>query len=139
MTTKAISAVLKIVTVEDSAIIVDRIAEMISDVPDVEFLGNAKSILAAIALIAECRPHVVILDINLGSVDGRNGIDLLMIIRKIYPEMKIIMLTNLADDGYRTLCRDHGADYFFDKSNDFDKIPDTLNQILSMKRLVSGF
>jgi two-component system chemotaxis response regulator CheB len=98
MTTTAISAVLKIVTVEDSAIIVDRIVDMLSDIPGVEFLGNARSVLTAIALIAECKPHMAMLDINLGGADGRSGIELLMVIRKLYPEMKIMMLTNLAVD-----------------------------------------
>jgi DNA-binding NarL/FixJ family response regulator len=115
---------------------VDRIAEMISDVPGVEFLGNASTIIAAVTLVAERKPHVVILDINLGDVDGKSGIDLLMIIRKMDPVMKIIMFTNLTGSHYRTLCSEHGADYFFDKSNDFDKLPETLNQILAAKRLV---
>jgi DNA-binding response OmpR family regulator len=48
--------------------------------------------------------------------------------------MKIIMLTNLTDNRYRIMSRDAGADYFFDKSNDFDKIPDTLNQLIDGKR-----
>jgi two-component system OmpR family response regulator len=136
MMTKSISQVLKIVTVEDSLIIVDRIAEMISDVPDVEFLGNARTIVAAVTLIADCKPHVVILDINLGDVDGKSGIDLLMIVRKMDPVMKIIMFTNLTGNHYRILCSEYGADYFFDKSNEFDKLLETLNQILVAKRLV---
>jgi DNA-binding NarL/FixJ family response regulator len=132
MKTKAIPAVLKVVTVEDSSIIVGRLKGMVSEVSGVEFLGNASTIPAALELIKITRPHVAILDINLQSRDRSNGIDLLMMIRPIYPEMKIIMLTNLTDTRYRIMCKDAGADYFFDKSNDFDKISDTLNALVSL-------
>lgn len=128
-----ISTVLKIVTVEDSSIIVDRVKEMLSDIRDVSFIGNAATIPAAMELIRTHRPDAVILDINLRSVDGRNGIDLLAMIREKYPEIKVIMLTNLTDMRYRIICRDFGADYFFDKSNEFDKIPETLNRIKYVK------
>jgi DNA-binding NarL/FixJ family response regulator len=135
MAGKATSALLKIITVEDSSLIVARVRELLSYNSGVEFLGNATTVSTAVALIEERRPDVVILDINLGSTEGSNGIDLLGILRKAYPAMKIIMLTNLTDNRYRVLCRDGGADYFFDKSNDFDKIPDALNRIVNEKNL----
>jgi DNA-binding NarL/FixJ family response regulator len=133
MTVADNSAALKIVTVEDSHAIVERLKEIVTRIGGVEFQGNAETFTAAIDLIKAVRPAVVILDINLRSEDGKNGIYLLSMIRKIYPETKFIMLTNLTDIRYRDLCMDFGADYFFDKSNDFDKIPETLNQIIDMK------
>jgi DNA-binding NarL/FixJ family response regulator len=135
MAGKAPSALLKIITVEDSSIIVARVRELLSYSNGLEFLGNATTVPTAVALIKERTPDVVILDINLGTRDGSNGIDLLSILRKTYPAMKIIMLTNLTDSRYRDLCRGNGADYFFDKSNDFDKIPDALNRIINEKTL----
>jgi DNA-binding NarL/FixJ family response regulator len=134
METGFIPGVLKVVTVEDSSIIVGRLKAMLSEVSGVEFLGNASSIPAAVELIKITRPDVAILDINLHSADRKNGIDLVTMIRPFYTSMKIIMLTNLTDNRYRIMSRDAGADYFFDKSNDFDKIPDTLNQLIDGKR-----
>jgi DNA-binding NarL/FixJ family response regulator len=132
MKTTKIASVLKVVTVEDSSVIVGRLKGMLSEVTGVEFLGNASTIPAALELIKISRPDVVILDINLQSEDRRNGIDLLTMIRPFYPALKVIMLTNLTDSRYRIMCQDAGADYFFDKSNDFDKITDTLNQLISL-------
>ena len=135
MKTKRIPAVLRIITVEDSSIIVGRLTTMLNEINGVAYLGNANTIPAAIGLLNTTRPNVLILDINLGSYDGKNGIDLLIMIRKNYPKLKIIMLTNLSDERYRILCTEYGADYFFDKSNDFDKIPDTLNQLIAITQL----
>lgn len=135
MTTTTVPTLLKIVTVEDSSLIVSRMKEMLDEISGVAFAGNAESIPVALELLETVNPDVLILDINLGSRDTKNGIDLLFDIRKIYPEMKIIMLTNLTDKRYRDLCEEGGADFFFDKSNDFDRIPDTLVGIIKDRKL----
>jgi DNA-binding NarL/FixJ family response regulator len=135
MQSKSITPVLKIVTVEDSALIVERVRGMLSEIDGVEFVANADTIAGALDLIKRTQPDVAILDINMGSHDSKNGINLLNIIRKIYPRMKIMMLTNFTDIHYRALCEDYGADYFLDKSNDFDKIPEILIAILDTEQL----
>jgi DNA-binding NarL/FixJ family response regulator len=135
MEAKADSPVLTIVTVEDSAVIVDRLKRMLCDIPGIQ-CKNAETVAAAMELIDATLPDVVIIDIHLRN-DDKNGIDLLSIIRKRYPGMKTMMLTNLSDLRYRILCRDAGADYFFDKSEDFDKVPETIYEIIAGRRTPS--
>lgn len=124
-------SILKIVTVDDSPIVAERLQSMLSEVENVEFLGNARNIASALALIDQAKPDVVLLDIHLEEdMPEANGIDLLISLRKKYPVMKIMMLTNLTGFHYRNRCIAFGVDYFFDKSNDFDKIPGTLKEIM---------
>jgi len=119
--------VLKIATVEDSPVVAERLQSILADLNYIEFAGNATNITDAMRLINEQRPGVVILDIHLKeNAPHRSGIDLLADIRTTYPHMKIIMLTNLSAPQYRARCLSLGADFFFDKSNDFDKLPETL-------------
>jgi DNA-binding NarL/FixJ family response regulator len=121
---------LKIVTVDDSPIITQRIKSILSDMDNIEFLGTANNAVSALSLIQKQIPNVVILDINLDENLARfNGIDLLIALRKRYPQMKIIMLTNLSAPQYRNRCIAFGANYFFDKSNDFHKITEALEEI----------
>jgi DNA-binding NarL/FixJ family response regulator len=121
---------LKIVTVDDSPIITQRLRSILADMDNVEFLGTANNASTALGLIHKLRPNVVILDIHLDdNILQFNGIDLLIALRKRYPDMKIIMLTNLTEDQYRTRCIGFGANYFFDKSNEFYRIPDALQEI----------
>jgi DNA-binding NarL/FixJ family response regulator len=121
--------VLKVVTVDDSPLIAQRLKVLLGDLNDIELQGNAENIQSALDLIEKERPHVVFVDINLSLDKPRNGIDLLNVLRKTYPVLKIVMLTNLADSRYRDMCRSFGADYFLDKSEDFDRIPETLMTI----------
>lgn len=119
--------VLKIATVEDAPVVADRLKSMLAEMSYIEFAGNATNISDAMHLINDKRPGVVILDIHLKeNAPAKSGIDLLANIRSVYPHMKIIMLTNLSSQQYRTRCHALGADYFFDKTNDFEKLPETL-------------
>jgi DNA-binding NarL/FixJ family response regulator len=121
---------IKVVTVDDSPIITQRIKSMLSDIENIEHLGSASNAVAALSLIHKQTPNVVILDINLNENSSQfNGIDLLIAIRNRYPQMKIIMLTNLSAPQYRMRCIAFGANYFFDKSDEFYKLPEVLNEI----------
>jgi DNA-binding NarL/FixJ family response regulator len=133
METPAKSEVLKILTVEDSPLIVTRLETMINDLGDVQFVGNATSVTAALVLIEKQHPNVLFLDIRLGSREEKTGIDLLSVVNKKYPALTIVMLTNLSGERYRTLCEREGADFFLDKSQDFDKIPETLDRIMNQR------
>ena len=121
---------IKVVTVDDSPIITQRIKSILAEMENIEFLGSATNAVSALNLIHRQIPNVVILDINLDEDTSQfNVIDLLIALRKRYPQMKIIMLTNLSAPQYRTRCIAFGANYFFDKSNDFYKLPEALDEI----------
>jgi len=111
--------------VEDSAIIRGRIIALLNNIKGVEIAGYADDPDEAVRYIARTEPDVVILDIRL---QGGSGIDVLERIRELSAKTKIIMLTNFPEPHYRKKCSDLGADYFFDKSNDFDKIVQVLTK-----------
>lgn len=126
------SKILKIITVDDSRIIAVRLRFILNEIDHIKILGNARSVSTALSLINKEEPNVVILDINLKEdVFEGNGMSLLTILRKKYPEMKIIIFTNLSELHYRITCLANGANYFFDKSNDFTKISAALKKIHS--------
>ncbi len=130
MRTIQIATNIKIVTVDDSPFIADRLKCMLSEMSNVEFAGNATHIAEALTLIEEQKPNVVILDIHLeADLPTTNGMNLLILLREKYPELKIIMLTNLIEDQYRNTCMFLGANYFFDKSNEFERIPEVVYEI----------
>jgi len=126
---------LKIVTVDDSVLIAERLQQMISAIEHVEFDGNAVNISSALKLIDEKKPDVAILDIHLkDEAQGKNGIDLLIKVRETHPEIVVMMLTNLSEPLYKKRCLQHGADYFFDKSNDFEKVPEAIQVIIEARK-----
>jgi DNA-binding NarL/FixJ family response regulator len=61
-------------------------------------------------------------------------------VKKMVHAPKVIMLTNFAYVQYRKKCEEAGADFFLDKSSEFDKLPQALQQVrqgLRAARLVS--
>lgn len=94
--------------------------------------GIARSVVEARNIIDKNIPHVVILDIHLiNETEEGGGLDLLRILKRDHPEVNVMMFTNFTDSPYRELCKALGAEHFFDKSNDFHRIPEVLNSYLN--------
>jgi DNA-binding NarL/FixJ family response regulator len=121
----------KVLIVDDSAVVQDRLAEMLSEVEGVEVVARASDPVAAVSSLRDLRPHVVILDIRMS---GGSGINLLKSIKQDKSPPVVIMLTNYPYPQYRKKCAELGADFFYDKSTDFDKIPEILRQLLEAER-----
>jgi len=121
----------RIFIVDDSPIVVNRLIVMLSDIHEVSVVGYASNISSARNAILEIKPDVVLVDIHLKQdAPHANGIDLLITLRKTYPNMIIIMLSFNATPQYKSKCIALGANYFFDKSKDFDKIYEILKNML---------
>lgn len=112
--------------VDDSEIVRERLTSLLSEVPAINIVGAADNPLAATESIVALRPDVVILDIFL---NGGSGIHVLKSIRAKQITSKVIMLTNYAQEEYRRKCFEEGADYFFDKSIEFDKVAEVIQRI----------
>jgi DNA-binding NarL/FixJ family response regulator len=59
------------------------------------------------------------------SLPDQSGIALLKTVQGIYPEMTVIMLTNL-DDALPAAVPALGADHFLNKSKDFERVVDAI-------------
>ena len=117
---------LRVFIADDSATIRERLVTMALDLPDVDVVGQAQDAPGSLDGIHQTRPDVVILDIRM---PGGNGIEVLRQLKMMTPAPKVIMLTNFAHVQYRTRCEEAGADFFFDKSTEFDQLPRALEQM----------
>lgn len=114
-----------VMLVDDSLTVRERLRALFSEVPKVEIIGEAKDESGALELLRKLNPEVAVLDIQMPS---GSGIDLLQKISKMRRPRLVIVLTNLSDPQYRRKCLDSGADYFFDKSTEFDNVVKILKQ-----------
>jgi DNA-binding NarL/FixJ family response regulator len=122
---------MKVFLVDDSAIVLEKLTAMISSIDGVEIAGQALNAHDAIQFVVKLKPDVVILDIRLNG--GGNGMDVLKRIKKEIPSTVVIMLTNYPYQQYREKCQALGADYFFDKVTEIEKVYDTFKRLLSDK------
>jgi DNA-binding NarL/FixJ family response regulator len=114
----------RILIVDDSIIIIERISEILNELDCVNSVNQAINYNEAETLLAKNEFDVALLDINL---PGKNGIELLAYIKENYPGIKTIMLTNQSNDYYRNLCEKIGTNYFIDKSSEFERLPQLIS------------
>lgn len=117
---------MKIFLVDDSPIVLERLILMFGDYKNLNIIGKARNGITAIASIRKLKPDIVILDIHM---PGGSGIDVLKTIKKEFPLITVIILTNYADSHYRTVCFEAGADYFLDKSKEFEKVVEICKEL----------
>jgi len=123
---------MKVFVVEDSAVVRERLVELIREVEDTQVVGEAATYGKAVAGIAGTAPDVAILDIKLADDEG-SGIDVLNEIRKTMPAIRAIVMSNYVTPQHAKASADAGAEYFLDKSVDFDRIPEILRTMSSGK------
>ena len=116
---------LKVLIVEDSTIIRERVNILLSELACISKIENSADGIEALNMVSEKSPDVILLDINL---PGKSGLSVLKEIKSL-SKATVVMLTNYSDEYYRTLCSRLGADHFLDKSTEFEKIPNLISTI----------
>jgi len=119
---------MRVLIVEDSAIMRERIADLLSEFgKDIDLVAQAQDVPQGLEAIRTLEPDVVILDIRM---PGGSGIDVLKALKRERPAAGAIMLTNYPYPQYRERCRDAGADFFLEKSSEFDKLPEIIRGLI---------
>jgi DNA-binding NarL/FixJ family response regulator len=119
---------MKVFIVEDSPEVLERLVDLVCEVPGVEMAGTAGNFADAITGIISNRPDVGIFDIKLGD-DRRGGIDVLSYVKAQMPGLKAIMLSNYVTPQHIRASAEAGAQYFLDKSKDFERIGAVLRKM----------
>ncbi len=121
-------AKLRVVIVEDSAIIRARLMESLGEIPNVEIVGQAETEAEALALLRQIEWDAAVLDLQLKQGTG------LGVLKSIAQtprrnHTKIIVFTNYAFPQYRDRSMLLGADYFFDKAREFHRVREVLTDL----------
>ena len=119
---------IKVFLVEDSSVIRDRLIGLLNGIPGIAVTGYAEDANSAVTAILSTQPHAVVLDLQL---KGSSGIDVLRSLRNANSGATVIVLTNYATAAYRKRCLDSGAQFFLDKTNEFESLPGIFEQLKS--------
>jgi two-component system, NarL family, response regulator DevR len=121
---------MNIYLVEDSEMVRQRVKTIVNEIGGMRVTGEAVTPWHAISGIVNDKPDAVVLDI---ALVGGSGMSVLRRVHELAPEMPVIVLTNYFSPEFREECLKCGAKYFFDKTNEFEKIGGALAQIASSK------
>src|ERR1051325_11467095 len=111
---------------DDSIVLRERLLEMLREIPGVQVLGCAEDGLHAIDCIRHLKPDAVVLDIQMPR---GTGLDVLKNIKHDGNGPTVVVFTNFPYPQYRKRALDSGADFFFDKTTEFDKLRDLFGQL----------
>lgn len=112
-----------ILIIDDALFVLKRINELISEMADVDVIHIASGHEEAMSSIRTNLPDIIILEMNFGGSHGR---EIIQFVKSEYPHIKVIIASNKATADYRQRSFESGADGFFDKSTEFEKIPELI-------------
>jgi DNA-binding NarL/FixJ family response regulator len=119
---------MKVIIADDSKILRERIISMLSTIPGVEIVAEAENSHEAMKYIEKLKPDVLILDIRMPN---GNGIEVLKSIKQKKLSLIKIILTNYPLQQYKVKCFELGADYFFDKANEFEALKQIVEDLVN--------
>jgi len=123
---------IRVFLVEDSPALREHLTEALSSLKSVDVAGHAETETAAIASLKAESFDAVVLDLQLKEGNGFNVLKAM----RAHPDtarIAVLILTNHATPQYRTRCIALGADYFFDKSREYDLLCETLVGLAARK------
>jgi DNA-binding NarL/FixJ family response regulator len=109
-----------VLVVDSSVFIIERWQNILSETENIKTVYGAVAYRDASVLFKEIKPNVVLLD---GTLPGSMSIDLLREFKAPNETATVIILANSIDRNIEEKCKSLGADFFFDKYHDFEKIP----------------
>jgi DNA-binding NarL/FixJ family response regulator len=110
---------IRIVIADDHAVVRAGLAQLLGTFPDVELVGAAADGAEAVALCAERRPDVVLMDLEMPVLDG---IAATARIRAAQPEVAVVVLTSFSDRERILRALDAGAAGYLLKDAEPDEL-----------------
>lgn len=117
---------MKVFLVEDSALVCERLIELIEAGGQHQVIGQADTYDKALAGIASAVPDVGIFDVTLAR---GNGIDALAEVKRRRPAFIGIVLSNHVTPQHAKASAEAGAAFFLDKSTEFERITEILSKL----------
>jgi two-component system, NarL family, invasion response regulator UvrY len=125
----------KLIVVDDHAIVRRGIVQVLSEHPDVQVVGEASDYAGLRQeLKKHGEPDVLVMDVGL---PGKNGIEILKSLREQFPRLKVLMVSMYPEDQYAVRAFRAGAFGYLNKASAPDKLLEALTQVIAGRKYVS--
>jgi DNA-binding NarL/FixJ family response regulator len=121
----------QILLVDDSPIVGERLTALINQLHRSIRVVVAADGIQALSLFGQLQPEAVVLDLELPGV---SGFDLLTQFKRRRPGCVVIVLTTYAYPEFRDNALRLGADYFFAKAMEFERVTEVLSALVASPR-----
>lgn len=117
---------MKVLIVDDDALIRDSLKILIGMEADMDVVGTASNAQEALVLCGHIQPDIVLMDVRMPIMDGVLGTKL---IKSQFSNIKIIILTTFKDDEYIKEAIKNGASGYMLKNQSSDSIMESLRAV----------
>ena len=124
---------IRVLSVDDHALIRDGIAALIANQTDMRLVGEASNGREAIEQFRSHRPDVTLMDLQMPDM---SGIDALIAIRNEFPDARIIVLTTYAGDALCQRAMKAGAQGYILKGNVRKDLVDKIRAVRAGKKIL---
>lgn len=119
---------IKVIITDDHPVVRSGLKQILDKCSDIEVVGEASHGSELIAQVMKNEYDVVLLDI---SMPGRNGLEILQVIKKLNPDIIVLILSIYPEEQYAVRAFKSGAAGYLTK----DSIPD---ELITAIRIVSN-
>ncbi|MFC4802397.1 response regulator [Neobacillus sp. GCM10023253] len=124
---------IKLMLVDDHAVLRDGLKNILEMETDIEVIAEAINGNDAIEKVKETMPDVILMDIN---IPEKNGIEATSIIKKMYPSIKILILTMFDHDEYFMSAIREGADGYLLKDAPSQHVVDAIRAVANGQSVI---
>lgn len=125
---------MRVIVVDDDAIVVRSLATILGAEPDVEVVGTGTSGEEAVSLFSSCSPDVVLMDIQMPGGDGLSAAEKILAADSA---ARVVFLTTFSDDDYIVRALRLGARGYLIKQ-DVATIAPALRSVMAGQSVLEG-
>jgi DNA-binding NarL/FixJ family response regulator len=125
---------IKVLIADDHQLFREGMVNLLSNVEDIEVIGQAKDGKETIERARQLRPDVILIDIGMPLM---NGIDATRILKKEYPSIKVIAVSMHSDRQFVKGILEAGADGYLLKNCTYRQLIDAVHSVVSGKKYLS--
>ena len=127
---------IRVFVADDHGLVLQALRLALEPHPELEIVGEAKSGSEVLPRVAETNPDLVLLDIRMPGLDGLQVLDRL---QKLYPELKVVMLSGVDDPELAAEALRRGAKAFLGKGIDPAEVAPVLRQVFEGLLVTESF
>ncbi|MBC8119043.1 MAG: response regulator transcription factor [Burkholderiaceae bacterium] len=126
---------IRLFVVDDHAIVRRGIVQVLCEHPEVQIVAEASDYAGLRnELKKHGEPDVLVMDVGL---PGKNGIDILKVLRDEYPRLKVLIVSMYPEDQYAVRAFRAGAFGYLNKASAPEKLLEALGQVVSGRKYVT--
>jgi len=124
----------RLVVVDDDTQLAQELAGLFSDV-GYEVTGVANEALQGIALVAQTRPDVVVMDVRM---DGMSGTEAAGVLQRRHPDVPVVLLSAYSDEGIRKAAQDVNVAAYLVKGCSAGELLSTVGSVIKQSQARRG-